>query len=506
MRARKAYQPNPSGRKSKLRDNTSQRRSTSARYNRGRIILVGLGLTAVSLASAAVGAILAVSFSTASPLQQAELTPEEKKVFSQETTVSTKGLNIPEVSRPVNILVLGIKVLTSDLKDDRLAAARKKSSGYLELVNSFEGLSDTMLLLRFDPDQDKLSVLSIPRDTRVYLDGYGVRKINHANEYGGPALTTAALSDLLGGIKIHRYVRVNVQGIEKLIDALGGVTVDVPKDMKYNDFSQHLYINLKKGRQHLDGDKAVQFLRYRYDELGDISRVQRQQMLMRSVVEQTLKPATIIKIPKILSVIQSHIDTNLTIQELMGLANFASSTKRSDVKMMMLPGGFNSDGRTEVSYWLPNHDRIAKMMYQHFDLPIPEDNYQLSSGGYYPTTDRKMTLASKLSIAVQDSTGDPKALQAALDILREAGYRRVFASKNWQQPLVQTRIVAQSGDEEAGALARGTLGVGEVLVESTGVVGSDLTIQLGRDWQRKLQAMFPTETENNLNDLQYLDR
>jgi polyisoprenyl-teichoic acid--peptidoglycan teichoic acid transferase len=502
VRARKAYQPNPSGRQSKLRDNNSQRRST--RYNRGKIILVGLGLTAVSLASAAVGAILAVSFSTASPLQQAQLTSEEKKVFSQETTVSTKGLNIPEVSRPVNILVLGIKVLTSDLKDNS-ASERQKRAGYLELVNSFEGLSDTMLLLRFDPDKETLSVLSIPRDTRVHLNGYGVRKINHANEYGGPALTTAALSDLLGGIKIHRYVRVNVQGIEKLVDALGGVTVDVPKDMKYNDFSQHFYIDLKKGRQHLDGNKAVQFLRFRYDELGDISRVQRQQMLMRSVVEQTLQPATIVKIPKILSVIQSHIDTNLTIQELMGLANFAASTERSDVKMMMLPGDFNNDGRTAVSYWLPNEDRIAKLMHQHFNMPIPEDNYQLSNEGYYSVAQEESARASGLSIAVQDSTGDPAALQSALDALRAAGYRQVFASKNWQQPLVKTKIVAQSGDEEAGALARVTLGVGEVLVESTGVVGSDLTIQLGKDWQRKLQAI-QTKTENNPNDSQSLER
>ena len=488
MRVRKTYQSSPSGRHSKLKDRNYQYRSKSARYNRGRIVLVGLGLAAVSVASAAIGAILAVSFSTASPLQKAELTPEEKQVFGQERTVSTKGLKIPEVSRPVNILVLGIKVLTSDLKDDRLALARQKASGYHELVNSFEGLSDTMLLLRFDPEREKLSVLSIPRDTRVYLDGYGVRKINHANEYGGPALTTAAASDLLGGIQIHRYVRVNVQGIEKLIDALGGVTVDVPKDMKYNDFSQHLYIDLKKGRQHLDGDKAVQFLRYRYDALGDISRVQRQQMLMRSVVEQTLKPATIVKIPKILSVIQSHIDTNLTVQELMGLANFAANTKRSDVKMIMLPGGFSGDGRTEVSYWLPDKKRIAKLMNQHFDLPIHKDNYELSHGTYSSLAEAESARASQLNIAIQDSLDDPIALQKAIDTLREAGYRRIFVSKNWQEPLAKTRIVAQAGDDKAGSLVRATLGVGEVLVESTGEINSDLTIQLGKDWQQQLES------------------
>ena len=508
MRVRKAYQPTPSGKRSPLKGNKNRHQSKSSRYtryNRGRAILVGLGLTGLSLVSAAVGAILAVSFSTASPLQQAEFTPEEKQVFSQEETVSTKGLKIPEVSRPVNILVLGIKVLTSDLKDES-ALAVNNDAGYHQLVNSFEGLSDTMLLLRFDPDKEKLSVLSIPRDTRVYLDGYGIRKINHANEYGGPALTTAATSDLLGGIKIHRYVRVNVQGIEKLINALGGVTVDVPKDMKYNDFSQHLYINLKKGRQHLDGDKAVQFLRYRYDELGDISRVQRQQMLMRSVVEQTLQPSTIVKIPKILSVIQSHLDTNLTIQELMGLANFASQTKRSDVKMMMLPGNFSGDGRTEVSYWLPNQNRIEKLMTRHFDLPVAEDDYEVANDGYYSVAEREYARAAKLRIAIQDGTEDSVALQAVINTLMEAGYRNIYVSKNWHKPLAQTRIVAQSGDEEAAALARVTLGVGEVLVESTGVINSDLTIQLGRDWQRRVNAESEMEAEDNLNDFQSVDR
>lgn len=91
-------------------------------------------------------------------------------------------------------------------------------------------------------------------------------------------------------------------------------------------------------------------------------------MLIRSVVEQSLKPSTIVKIPKILSVIQSHIDTNLTVKELMALANFAANTERSEVNMMMLPGSFSGDGRTEVSYWLPDSDGIDRLMAQHFEF------------------------------------------------------------------------------------------------------------------------------------------
>ncbi|MEL7054562.1 MAG: LCP family protein, partial [Cyanobacteria bacterium J06588_5] len=417
-----------------------------------------------------------------------ELSSEEQKVFSKADMVTAKNLNLPELKRPVNILFLGIKVISSDLEGKGIEY-EKQDVGYHHLVNSFDGLSDSMLLLRFDPEAEKVSVLSIPRDTRVYIEGYGVRKINHANDYGGPALTASVASELLGGIKIDRYVRVNVQGVEKLIDALGGVTVNVPKDMKYNDFSQHLYIDLKKGIQHLDGDKAMQFLRYRYDGLGDISRVQRQQMLMRAAVEQTLKPATVIKVPKILSVIQSHLDTNLTVRELMALSNFASKTDRSGIKMMMLPGDFNS-GDERVSYWLPNHRKINRLMTQHFAMPRDGSDYEVS-GNRYATLDRVSDINNpRIRISVQDSTKSQKALQSALDMLREAGYRQVYASRNWQDPLATTRVIAQSGDDEAASEVQSVLGVGEVVVESTGVLNSDVTIQLGRDWKRRLNFMI----------------
>ena len=502
MPVKKAYRSTPSGSKKSARFNSTDRpphnrkKKLNKGLNKGRVILVGLGLAGVSLVSAAVGAFLAVALSSASPLQQAELSNEEQKVFSKAETVTAKNLNLPELKQPVNILLLGIKVISSDLEQEGGKYSKQEDVGYFHLVNSFEGLSDSMLLLRFDPQQEKVSVLSIPRDTRVNIKGHGVRKINHANKYGGPALTAAVASELLGGIEIHRYVRVNVQGIEKLIDALGGVTVNVPKDMKYNDFSQHLYINLKKGVQHLDGDKAMQFLRYRYDEYGDISRVQRQQMLMRSAVEQTLKPATVIKIPQILSVIQSHLDTNLTVRELMALANFASKTDRSNIQMMMLPGDFNS-GDAPVSYWLPNQDQINRLMVQHFSLPSDRDDNTPPSDRYASLEGIPDVANPRIRISVQDSTQDQEALQSALDTLRNAGYRRVVADKNWQDPLATTRVIAQSGDDEAAREVRSILGLGEVVVESTGVLNSDVTIQLGRDWEKRLQKLIESDLELN---------
>ena len=493
MSMKKAYESTPSGRKSTAQFNSVNYplKKQPKKLNKGKAILVGLGLVSISLVSAVVGAFLAVAVSDVPPLKQVELSKEEQQVFSETDMVAAQNLNLPELKRPVNILLLGIKVVRSDLENKGIQF-EKQDVGYDHLVNSFHGLSDSMLLLRFDPEQEKVSVLSIPRDTRVNIRGYGVRKINHANDYGGPALTARVASDLLGGVKIDRYVRVNVQGVEKLIDALGGVTVDVPKDMKYNDFSQHLYIDLKKGVQHLDGDKAMQFLRFRYDEYGDISRVQRQQMLMRSAVEQTLKPATIVKIPKILSVIQSHLDTNLTVRELMALSNFASKTDRSRINMMMLPGDFN-DPNERVSYWVPNENKIHRLMTQHFELPKNDADYAAIAENRYATLEGGSNISNpRIRISIQDSTDSQQTLQSSLDLLREAGYRQVSASKNWQEPLKTTRVIAQSGDNEAAEEIRSILGVGEVVVESTGVIGSDVTVQLGRDWKKQLN-----QTVNN---------
>ena len=431
-----------------------------------RWLLIGLGLGAVAAASATAGAILAVSLSTA-PLLQSQLSADQASAFNQEATVSYQNLKLPILNRPVNLLILGTKVLTSETDP-----AFSDELGYHALVNSFDGLTDTMLLLRFEPTQKKLVALSIPRDTQAEIEGYGLRKINEANHYGGPALAAESVSDLLGGVPIDRYVRINVQGIEKLIDALGGVEIYVPRDMKYTDHSQHLYIDLKEGHQRLTGEKAVQFLRFRYDQYGDIGRVQRQQSLIRAVVEQTLKPQTLLQLPKVLSVIQSHVDTNLTVEELLALAGLASQTERSNVQMLMLPGRFSGNGRNAVSYWLPSDNAIEKMAVQYLGHGYQQD---YDDGFSRP-----------LRIAIQDSTNDPDAVQAAVNFLREAGYRNVYVASDWSEPLKTTRLIAQKGDGMSADELRLALGLGEVLVESTGNLSSDVTIQLGRDWQQAI--------------------
>jgi len=423
------------------------------------------GLTGVAVLSATAGAFLAMTMAS-TPLMQRKLSAKDAAVFAKGDLSSVNNLRLPELTRPVNILVLGAKVLTSDLADP---LPGQESRGYHALVNSFDGLTDTMLLIRFNPETKKVVLLSIPRDTRVDIPGYGVNKINAANSLGGPALSAKTTSELLGGVGIDRYVTINVQGVQALIDALGGVTVTVPKDMKYQDDSQHLYVNLKAGRQHLNGEQALQLLRFRNDELGDIGRVQRQQMVMRALSEQALNPITLARLPKILEVIKSHIDTNLSVEELFALVGFATGIDRSNMQMLIMPGEYGDIGVYGTSYWLPSVDQIQALSAQFFNQGVA------SSDALAPANVR---------ISIQDSTrrAVPETLVTRLN---QAGYTNTLVVDPMGEPLAATRIVAQRGDVKSAEAVRSLLGVGEVRVEGTGDLESDVTIQLGQDWLQR---------------------
>jgi polyisoprenyl-teichoic acid--peptidoglycan teichoic acid transferase len=417
--------------------------------------------------SATAGALLAVSLSS-TPLMQRKLSASEASIFNRSGIASQSSLKMPGLTRPVNILVLGAKVTTGDTNDvpDNL-----KNAKYQALVNSFEGLTDTMLLIRFNPETKKVSVLSIPRDTRSDVPGHGTTKINSANAFGGPPMAARSVSELLGGVGIDRYLTLNVQGVEALVNALGGVTVHVPKDMKYRDDSQHLYINLKEGRQRLNGNQTLQLLRFRQDEYGDIGRIQRQQMVMRALMEQSLNPATVARLPAILSVVQSHLDTNLSVEEIVALVGYATQTNRSNTQMLMLPGEFSHPGEFDASYWLPSPKRIKDVMARHFEFGQLDD---VSDGGL-----------SKLRVTIQDSTKQPTHAQSVLQGLQKAGYGNAGLGGPWNEPLSVTRIVAQQGDGKSAAAIREALGYGEIRMESTGDLESDVTIQLGKDSMRR---------------------
>ena len=423
----------------------------------------------VALLSGGLGAGLAFVLSSR-PFQQRQLSTNEAAVFNRNSDSMTSAIaGVPTLTRPVNILVLGTIMLTSDLPD---AQSKPKGKYLAEVDNNLNGMSDAMLLIRFDPATKKVAVLSIPRDSRVNIQGVGTTKINFANYAGGASLSAQTVSQVLGDISIDRYIRFNVNGFGKLIDALGDVDIYVPKKMKYQDDSQHLYINLNAGQQKLNGSKAIQFMRYRHDDLGDIGRVQRQQAFFRAFIDQKLKPEIIIKFPEILAILKDNIDTNLSVEEVLALTGYTSKIDRKSIQMHMAPGRFSNSGEFDnLSYWILDNRLLTKIMNQSF--------------GTFKQTDSSSTelIPQTLRVAIQDSMSQPEGSKKATTILSKAGYAQVFpASDRWTKPLAKTQIIAQNGDKASAEKLRDALGIGEVLVESTGDIESDITVRVGKDW------------------------
>lgn len=423
----------------------------------------------VALLSGGLGAGLAFVLSSR-PFQQRQLSTNEAAVFNRNSDSMTSAIaGVPTLTRPVNILVLGTIMLTSDLPD---AQSKPKGKYLAEVDNNFNGMSDAMLLIRFDPATKKVAVLSIPRDSRVNIQGVGTTKINFANYAGGASLSAQTVSQVLGDISIDRYIRFNVNGFGKLVDALGDIDIYVPKNMKYQDDSQHLYINLNAGQQKLNGSKAIQFMRYRHDDLGDIGRVQRQQAFFRAFIDQKLKPEIIIKFPEILAIIKDNIDTNLSVEEVLALAGYTSKIDHKSIQMHMAPGRFSNSGEFDnLSYWILDNRLLTKIMNQSFGTFKQTDP---SSIEVTPQT---------LRVAIQDSMSQPEGSKKATTVLSKAGYAQVFsASDRWTKPLAKTQIIAQNGDKASAEKLRDALGIGEVLVESTGDIESDITVRVGKDW------------------------
>ena len=436
----------------------------------------------VALISGGLGAGLAFVLSSR-PFQQRQLSVDEAAVFNRNSDSMTSAIaGVPTLTRPVNILVLGTIMLTSDLPD---AQSKPKGKYLAEVDNNLNGMSDAMLLIRFDPTTQKVAVLSIPRDSRVNIQGVGTTKINFANYAGGASLSAQTVSQVLGDIPIDRYIRFNVNGFGKLVDALGGIDIYVPKKLKYQDDSQHLYINLNAGQQKLNGSKAVQYMRYRHDDLGDIGRVQRQQAFFRAFIDQKLNPEFITKFPEILAIVKDNIDTNLSVEEVLALASYTSKVDRKSIQMHMAPGRFSNPGEFDnLSYWILDNRLLAKLMSQNFGLMKSAD----------PSTDNN---SQSLRVAIQDSMSQPEGTKKATTVLSRAGYAQVFAaSDRWTKPIAKTQIIAQNGDRASAEKLRDALGIGEVLVESTGDIESDITVRVGKDW---LQANnIPLKPEKSI--------
>ncbi len=215
------------------------------------------------------------------------------------------------------------------------------------------GRSDTMMVTAVDMDQKKAALLSVPRDTRVKIDGYGYEKINHAYAYGGHKLSQNAIENLLG-VSIDHYILIDTKAFERIIDAIGGIDINVEKRMYYEDpwdDNGGLVIDLYPGEQHLDGQKAIQYVRYRDGE-GDIGRIGRQQHFIKAVLAKVISPEMLPRLPKLVEEVSSAIKTDMSLAELLEFANTMKSVHDNGLTAQMVPG--QPAYIDDVSYWIPD--------------------------------------------------------------------------------------------------------------------------------------------------------
>lgn len=235
--------------------------------------------------------------------------------------------------------------------------------------------TDTLMLTEIDLDTGKIKILSIPRDTRTTVKGRQ-DKINAAHAYGGSEDAVSAVKNLLG-IDLEYYVKVDYQIVKDVVDAIGGVTIDVPFTMKYYDPTAKppLNINIPKGDQQiLDGKNAHDFLRWRHNNAmtvgypdGDVGRAKAQQYFMKEFVKQSLKPKNILQLPKFVDTYFKNVETNIPLKL---MAKGALSANKIDVDSMetaTIPGvGQYIDGVSYFIYDGAEMDELIKDMFPDY--------------------------------------------------------------------------------------------------------------------------------------------
>ena len=248
----------------------------------------------------------------------------------------------------------------SEKVEEGLLTAKDKSTIMIMGVDEREddvGRSDTLMIATVDPKKNRAALLSIPRDTRVKIAGHGWDKINAAYAYGGERLTQRTVEDFLG-VNMDHYVIINTHAFQKIIDAIGGIDIDVEKRMYYEDpwdDDGGLVIDLRPGLQHMDGKTAVTYVRYR-DEEGDIGRIKRQQKFMAACMEKITSHTIIPKLPAVSREVLGSVKTDLSMRQLLEFAGTLKEAQRNGLKTDMVPGRpLYIDG---ISYWIPEVEKL----------------------------------------------------------------------------------------------------------------------------------------------------
>lgn len=265
-----------------------------------------------------------------------------------------------------------------------LTEALDKSKRINFLIIGLEDVrTDTIIFASFCPDTKKVNLINIPRDTYIHRKGYNgatERKINSIYGHHGIMGVRKAVSYTLGGIPIDHHIILDYAGVERIVDEIGGVEVDVPFDMKYKDPTAKppLNINIKAGNQILDGNKSLQFLRYRKGNNnkagyidGDLGRIRAQQQFMTSFIGKASE-----NIPTVISKGFGYVKTDINLLDSLSYGRKAIGMTKEDFELNMLPGKgeFKKVNKRILSYFTYNSEEIKKVVEEIYNVKDPNND------------------------------------------------------------------------------------------------------------------------------------
>lgn len=332
--------------------------------------------------------------------------------------------------------------------------------------------SDTMFVVSVSRDASSLSIVSLPRDLWVDIPGHGMDKLNAAfslRPRGDLARAKATVERFLG-LRMDHFVIIREYAAVRLIDALGGVTVDVERDMDYDDNWGNLHIHLKKGVQRLNGIQSVGYVRFRKDAEGDRGRIRRQQQFMGALTRELKQVSTLLKAEEVARGVLDNVDTNLQFKQLIGLALVYRGFDRRAIRTGKVDG--EDIIREGMACIEPDQHKKDELVAQL--LRDPRDHSPADVG-----------------LEILNGSDVNGAARQLGDFLQARGFR-VVAVGNAPQGRSHTVIVDRCKDDKVRDEL--TRAIGRVEVESAprSEGKADMTIVLGLDWREVSRALEPS--------------
>lgn len=362
--------------------------------------------------------------------------------------------------------------------------------------------TDTMILAKVDPREKKVWLLSIPRDTRVRIPGHGTAKINQAFFNGGPELAIKTVREFTG-VPINHYMEVNFRGFEKVVDAMGGVWIDVPyaiDDWKAASHSPGKRARrIDAGYQLLDGEHALTFVRTRDFIDADFTRMQNQQLFFKALADQVANRTNVAKLPKVVSSVAPYISSDMTLMEMVRTTQALRDAGSDNVYAATVEGEWRSP------YVHPDMDNLATLIERmnaglDFEESEAEADGEGSTGATndaadaQPVSDEPVE-PSRIKVAVRNGSGIAGVAKQAASIIRTRGFNVPEVGNANQAVYDKTLVVYKSNRAAAEAVAAG-LPPGTRIVESRGMYAfdTDVLVVVGKDWDVRKVPIAPIET------------